>query len=70
MSYIPGRGDVVWLTFDPQAGHEQACGEWETTLFDGQDGGDDKPDADRENGEVDQQHEPAVENTHWKFLAG
>lgn len=21
----PGRGDVVWLTFDPQAGHEQAC---------------------------------------------
>jgi mRNA interferase MazF len=20
----PGRGDVVWLTFDPQAGHEQA----------------------------------------------
>ena len=24
MSYVPGRGDVVWLTFDPQAGHEQA----------------------------------------------
>ena len=24
MSYIPGRGDVVWLMFDPQAGHEQA----------------------------------------------
>jgi mRNA interferase MazF len=23
-SYIPERGDVVWLTFDPQAGHEQA----------------------------------------------
>ncbi len=22
--YIPRRGDVVWLTFDPQAGHEQA----------------------------------------------
>ncbi|HEY4640704.1 MAG TPA: endoribonuclease MazF [Thermoanaerobaculia bacterium] len=22
--YIPERGDVVWLTFDPQAGHEQA----------------------------------------------
>jgi mRNA interferase MazF len=20
----PNRGDVVWLTFDPQAGHEQA----------------------------------------------
>jgi mRNA interferase MazF len=24
MAYIPDRGDVVWLTFDPQAGHEQA----------------------------------------------
>ena len=23
-SYIPDRGDVVWLTFNPQAGHEQA----------------------------------------------
>ncbi len=22
--YIPSRGDVVWLQFDPQAGHEQA----------------------------------------------
>lgn len=22
--YVPGRGDVVWLSFDPQAGHEQA----------------------------------------------
>ena len=22
--YCPCRGDVVWLTFDPQAGHEQA----------------------------------------------
>ena len=22
--YIPERGDVVWLQFDPQAGHEQA----------------------------------------------
>ena len=22
--YIPDRGDVVWLTLDPQAGHEQA----------------------------------------------
>lgn len=21
--YIPGRGDIVWLNFDPQAGHEQ-----------------------------------------------
>ncbi|HFE67547.1 MAG TPA: endoribonuclease MazF [Chloroflexi bacterium] len=24
MAYIPNRGDVVWLSFDPQAGHEQA----------------------------------------------
>jgi len=23
-SYVPDRGDVVWLAFDPQAGHEQA----------------------------------------------
>ena len=23
-TYTPRRGDVVWLTFDPQAGHEQA----------------------------------------------
>lgn len=23
-SYVPERGDVVWLSFDPQAGHEQA----------------------------------------------
>ncbi len=22
--YIPERGDIVWLDFDPQAGHEQA----------------------------------------------
>jgi mRNA interferase MazF len=22
--YVPDRGDAVWLTFDPQAGHEQA----------------------------------------------
>ena len=22
--YIPDRGDVVWLAFNPQAGHEQA----------------------------------------------
>lgn len=22
--YIPERGEVIWLTFDPQAGHEQA----------------------------------------------
>lgn len=21
--YVPGRGDLVWLQFDPQAGHEQ-----------------------------------------------
>ena len=24
MTYVPDRGDIVWLTFDPQAGHEQA----------------------------------------------
>ncbi len=23
-SYVPRRGDVVWLNFDPQSGHEQA----------------------------------------------
>ena len=22
--YIPSRGDIVWLTFNPQAGHEQS----------------------------------------------
>ena len=22
--YIPDRGDLIWLTFNPQAGHEQA----------------------------------------------
>ncbi len=22
--YIPERGDIVWITFQPQAGHEQA----------------------------------------------
>ena len=22
-AYVPGRGDVVWLAFDPQIGHEQ-----------------------------------------------
>lgn len=24
MAYVPARGDVVWLNFNPQAGHEQA----------------------------------------------
>jgi len=24
MPYVPRRGDIVWLTFNPQAGHEQA----------------------------------------------
>lgn len=24
MSFIPDRGDVVWISLDPQAGHEQA----------------------------------------------
>jgi mRNA interferase MazF len=23
-AYAPSRGDVVWISFDPQAGHEQA----------------------------------------------
>ena len=23
-SYVPARGQAVWLTFDPQAGHEQS----------------------------------------------
>ncbi len=22
--YVPDRGDIAWLSFDPQAGHEQA----------------------------------------------
>jgi mRNA interferase MazF len=24
MAYIPDSGDIVWVMFDPQAGHEQA----------------------------------------------
>lgn len=24
MAYVPARGDLVWLSFTPQAGHEQA----------------------------------------------
>src|SRR3990172_8719880 len=24
MTYVPDRGNVVWITFNPQAGHEQA----------------------------------------------
>ena len=24
MSYIPEVGDIIWMEFDPQAGHEQA----------------------------------------------
>jgi mRNA interferase MazF len=24
MAYVPERGDVVWISFDPQMGHEQA----------------------------------------------
>jgi len=24
MAYIPDRGDVVWISLDPQAGHEQS----------------------------------------------
>jgi len=22
-NYVPDKGDIVWLDFDPQAGHEQ-----------------------------------------------
>jgi len=24
MTYVPKRGDVIWISFNPQAGHEQA----------------------------------------------
>jgi mRNA interferase MazF len=24
MAYIPDRGDIIWITFNPQAGHKQA----------------------------------------------
>lgn len=24
MAYVPDRGDAIWITFNPQAGHEQA----------------------------------------------
>lgn len=24
VTYVPERGDLVWIAFDPQAGHEQA----------------------------------------------
>ncbi len=24
MSYVPARGDAIWINFTPQAGHEQA----------------------------------------------
>ncbi len=24
MTYVPERGDIVWLNFNPQAGHEQS----------------------------------------------
>ena len=24
MDFVPDRGDIIWLTFNPQAGHEQA----------------------------------------------
>jgi mRNA interferase MazF len=23
-SYVPDAGDIVWISFDPQTGHEQA----------------------------------------------
>lgn len=25
MAFVPDRGQFIWLTFIPQAGHEQAC---------------------------------------------
>ena len=31
-SYCPRRGDVVWLQFNPQAGHEQA-GHWPAIIL-------------------------------------
>lgn len=24
MAYVPERGDAIWITLNPQAGHEQA----------------------------------------------
>ncbi len=24
VKYVPDRGDIIWVTFNPQAGHEQA----------------------------------------------
>lgn len=24
MAYVPDAGDIIWINFDPQAGHEQA----------------------------------------------
>jgi mRNA interferase MazF len=24
MAYVPNQGDLIWLTFNPQAGHQQA----------------------------------------------
>ncbi len=24
MAYIPDKGDIIWIMFNPQAGHEQA----------------------------------------------
>jgi mRNA interferase MazF len=30
--YIPEAGDIVWLQFDPQAGHEQA-GHWPAVML-------------------------------------
>lgn len=23
MTYLPGRGEIIWITYNPQAGHEQ-----------------------------------------------
>jgi mRNA interferase MazF len=32
MAYAPDRGDAVWITFNPQAGHEQA-GRWPAVVL-------------------------------------
>src|SRR5215216_4982375 len=38
MAYIPDSGDIVWITFNPQAGHEQAaspCFSFSPAAYDG-----------------------------------
>lgn len=31
-AYVPDAGDIVWINFDPQAGHEQA-GHWPAVVL-------------------------------------